>query len=172
MKKFLTVLFNKSPYVQEHFPTSVFYRLSFFYSLVLINKYELSTTFQHLEIKNMTNTILAPRGQHIRRLYWKSLSCCHAPNFTSLSSGSCRNNISTLFPPFPLFSNCIPVLSPLYLLILNLFFVKWLHNKLRFFALVEIQLYRNMHLYQNQRCVWIPFLSLRRNLIRIRMYSL
>ena len=69
MKSFLTVLFNKSPYVQEHFPTSVFYRLSFFYSLVLINKYELSATFQDLEIKNVTNTILAARGEHIRRLY-------------------------------------------------------------------------------------------------------
>lgn len=100
MKNFLTVLFNKSPYVQEHFPTSVFYKLSFFYSLVLISKYELSTTFQDLEIKNVINTILAPRGEDIRRLYWKSLCCCHAPNFSSLSSGSCRNNISTLFPPF------------------------------------------------------------------------
>ena len=39
-----------------------FISFSFFYSLVLICKYELSTTFQDLEIKNVINTILAPRG--------------------------------------------------------------------------------------------------------------
>ena len=46
-----------------------FIGLSFFYSFVLIYKYEFSTTFRIcLEIKNVTSTVLAPRGEHIRQL--------------------------------------------------------------------------------------------------------